>query len=101
MSKMTKQLPKSEQAKIIPELSNSVLTAEVRYNQQQPLPVSTPYSHNTSYENSTPSPAPSKSYQMVSPSDESSHGRDYTAMENCRPTLLQQTSISSSQYNEY
>ncbi|KAL3286192.1 hypothetical protein HHI36_000703 [Cryptolaemus montrouzieri] len=104
MSRMTKQLPKIEQAKIKLELSNSVLSAEVRYNQQQqqqPSPVSTPYSHNKSYENSTPSPALSTSYQMVSPSDESSHGGDYTAMENCRATLLQLTSLSSSQYNEY
>ncbi|KAL3287972.1 hypothetical protein HHI36_002428 [Cryptolaemus montrouzieri] len=96
MSRMTKQLPQIEQAKIKLELSNSVLSVEVRYNQQQqPLPVSTPYSHNT------PSPASSTSYQMVSPSDECSHGGNYTAMENFRPTLLQLTSLSPSQYNEF
>jgi len=54
MSRMTKQLPKLEQAQIKLALSNSVLSAEIRYNQEPRYPTQQLYV-------STHSPAPSTS----------------------------------------
>ena len=83
MSRMTKKLPKLEQARIKLELSNSVLSAEIRAHQQiSSTPQHSVHSHEQSF---CSSPA---SVSMTSPSDYSNHGGEQ------RPTLLDLTNVS-------
>lgn len=96
MSKMTKQLPKLEQSQIKLALSNSVLSAEIRCNQQSfsttPYPCSIqPQSFvpQQSYA-STPSPALS---QECSSGEYSNISAD-----NNRLTVLEMVSLPQSQY---
>jgi len=90
MSRMTKQLPKVEQSQIKLALSNSVLSAEVRSN-QQPCS-STSYSDSIpphSFD-SSPSPAPSQDY--------SSGEYSTTSANNNKLTVLEMLSLPQSHY---
>lgn len=67
MSRMTKQLPKFEQAKIKLALSNSVLSAEIKCNREPSSSVIYPSYHTQLYV-STHSPAPSMRSLQTMPS---------------------------------
>ncbi|KAL4090111.1 hypothetical protein QTP88_025010 [Uroleucon formosanum] len=90
MSRMMKQLPKVEQSQIKLQLSNSVLSAEIRCNQQSFS--STPYPCSIQPQSfaSSPSPALSQEY---------SSGEYSTNPEtNNRMTVLEMVSLPQSQY---
>lgn len=94
MSKITKQLPKLEQSQLKLSISNSVLSAEIRYNQQSFSTTSYPYSiqpqavPQQSYA-STPSPALTQEY---------SSGEYSTISEANRMSVLEMVSLPESQY---
>lgn len=89
MAKMTKQMPKYEQAQIKLALSNSVLSAELRLNQH----TSEHNSQNQAFYFQSPSSADSVN-PISSPSDYSTLDNEYlTNVE--RPTLLEMTSLSN------
>jgi len=89
MSKMTKQLPKVEQVRIKLGLSNSVLSAEIRSNEQ--LYFGTPYSCLTQQQSVS-------SISMESPSYYSSGEHSTTSAQNQRQSLLEMVSPPSQDY---
>ena len=90
MSRMMKQLPKVEQSQIKLQLSNSVLSAEIRCNQQSFSSTPYPYSIQPQSFASSPSPALSQEY---------SSGEYSTNPEtNNRMTVLEVVSLPQSQY---
>lgn len=90
MSRMMKQLPKVEQSQIKLQLSNSVLSAEIRCNQQSFSLTPYPCSIQPQSFASSPSPALSQEY---------SSGEYSTIPEtNNRMTVLEMVSLPQSQY---
>ncbi|KAL4101263.1 hypothetical protein QTP88_021283 [Uroleucon formosanum] len=90
MSRMMKQLPKVEQSQIKLQLSNSVLSAEIRCNQQSFSSTRYPCSIQPQSFASSPSPALSQEY---------SSGEYSTNPEtNNRMTVLEMVSLPQSQY---
>ncbi|XP_012135376.1 uncharacterized protein LOC105661843 [Megachile rotundata] len=84
MSRMTKQLPKVEQSQIKLALSNLVLSAEVRCNQQSLSSILYPqYSFHQNLMQqqsffSSPSPTPNNIQPVTSPSECSNKGGEYS-----------------------
>lgn len=99
MAKMTKKLPKVEQARIKLALSNSVLSAEIKCNEQ--LILSTSPNQTFTQHN----PTRQQSYTpLTSASDNLSYASDYSnSAENNyyeRPTILEMVSLPNiTQYN--
>lgn len=93
MAKMSKQMPKYEQAQIKLALSNSVLSAELRLNQHSSEHNSQNQMQTQSFYFQSPSSADSIN-PITSPSDYSSLDNEYlTNVE--RPTLVEMTSLSN------
>lgn len=93
MAKMTKQMPKYEQAKIKLALSNSVLSTELRLNSltsednsQNQVQTEPFYFQSSSSADSI--------HPIMLPSDHSSSGNEYSTNVK-RPTLLEMTSLSN------
>lgn len=93
MAKMTKQMPKHEQAQIKLALSNSVLSTELRLNQHTSAYNSQNQMQTQSLYFQSPSSADSI-HPITSPSDYSSLDQEYSTNVE-RPTLLEMTSLSN------